>query len=127
MNREEAREAAKVMLAYADGAEIEWKDGDRWGYCVGCELSFDWYGKDYRVKPRKPSIDWDHVTPVFKWIAVDRIGAALIFISKPELTTDGFGNYMDWFSENGSFSAKAFASFDPGNCDWKDSLVERPK
>ena len=56
MKKEEARMAAEVMLAYADGKEIEWshKDGN------GCWLrwvkadnpKFDWIDNDYRIKPQ---------------------------------------------------------------------------
>ena len=56
MDRNEARKAAEVMLAYADGKEIEWshQDGD------GCWLKwvkadspgFDWINNDYRIKPQ---------------------------------------------------------------------------
>ena len=54
MNREEARKAAEVMLAYADGKEVEWshQDGN------GCWLrwvkidspGFNWIDNDYRIK-----------------------------------------------------------------------------
>ena len=55
MNREEARKAAEVMLAYADGKEIEWKDrsGRRNnGKWVSNNLvHFNWENNDYRIKP----------------------------------------------------------------------------
>ena len=55
MDRNEARKAAEVMLAYADGKEIEWKDrsGRRNnGKWVSNNLvHFNWENNDYRIKP----------------------------------------------------------------------------
>ena len=55
MNREEARKAAEVMLAYADGKEIEWKDRSglrNSGEWVPNKLiHFNWEANDYRIKP----------------------------------------------------------------------------
>jgi hypothetical protein len=125
MDREEAREAAKVMLAYADGAEIQILGKDDW--CDVPEANFDWENMAYRVKPRKPSINWDHVGENLNWLVIQRDGGAQIFETKPGIAEDVHRKPRCWLSEDGSFSAKAFASFDPGDCDWKDSLVERPK
>ena len=54
MTREDARKAAEVMLAYADGKEIEWKDrsGRRnKGKWVSNNLvHFNWENNDYRIK-----------------------------------------------------------------------------
>ena len=54
MTREDARKAADIMLAYADGKEIEWKDRS------GCRnngewvsnnlMHFNWENNDYRIK-----------------------------------------------------------------------------
>ena len=52
MTREEARKAAEVMLAYADGKEIEWKDKNSSSEWVPNErIYFNWEINDYRVKP----------------------------------------------------------------------------
>ena len=50
MNREEARKAAEVMLAYADGKEVEWayKGENSWGKAI--PISFNWNIYDYRIK-----------------------------------------------------------------------------
>ncbi len=54
MTREEARKAAEVMLAYADGKEIEFKDKDvgdnRFSRVLGAP-EFAWNDYDYRIKP----------------------------------------------------------------------------
>lgn len=50
MTREEARKAAEVMLAYADGKEIEFlADKGHWSSIAVPE--FDWYRNYYRIKP----------------------------------------------------------------------------
>ena len=57
MNRSEAREAADIMLAYADGKEIEWKDRSSCrnnGEWVSNNLMhFNWENNDYRIKPEQ--------------------------------------------------------------------------
>ncbi len=51
MNRDEARKAAEVMLAYAEGKEIEFKAPDETDYNPSVEPLFNWDSFDYRVKP----------------------------------------------------------------------------
>lgn len=53
MTREEARKATEVMLAYADGKEIEFKckRAENWRLCEEKgELFFNWKDSDYRIK-----------------------------------------------------------------------------
>lgn len=54
MTREEARKAAGVMLAYANGEKVEkYKDAtDEW-IEVGSNCTFKWDIRDYRVKPKE--------------------------------------------------------------------------
>lgn len=54
MTREEARQAAEVMMAYADGKDIEFfiKGKPYWGKCVN--PIFDWESCKYRIK-QKPT------------------------------------------------------------------------
>ena len=50
MTREEARKAAEVMLAYADGKEVEFLDPlGNWHSNTIPE--FNWFNFDYRIKP----------------------------------------------------------------------------
>ena len=51
MTREEARKAAEVMLAYADGKEIEWSDKGIDDWRIAGTPTFDWVKNDYRIKP----------------------------------------------------------------------------
>lgn len=51
MTREEARQAAEVMMAYAEGREVEYYDViDECWYSSG-DLGFNWFDTKYRVKP----------------------------------------------------------------------------
>ena len=52
MNRNEARKAAEVMLAYADGKEIEYKNGALKDWSITSVPTFNWGSNDYRIKPQ---------------------------------------------------------------------------
>lgn len=55
MNREEVRKAAEVMLAFADGKEIQCshKGQNNWiNWINESSPSFDWKTFDYRIKPK---------------------------------------------------------------------------
>lgn len=76
----------------------------------------------YRIKPSKPSINWDHVHEKCNYLAMDKDGEWLFYKNKPtkgQAVWTG-GKYM--YTAN----LTMFASFDPGNCNWKDSLISRP-
>lgn len=68
----------------------------------------------------KPSINWDHVAPEFVAMATNGHRTTLLFCGVPEK----MGEF--WISEAGSDAVYAFASFVPGTCDWRESLVIRP-
>ena len=79
-------------------------------------------------KPTKPSIDWKHVQEKFKWLASSADGNTWVFEYEPTI-----GSASDWLSstwlppKGETFKVTGLASYTPGTCDWKDSLVERPK
>lgn len=51
MTREEARKKAEVMIAYADGKKVEYKDHDDKIWCDVLETPvFNWNRTDYRIK-----------------------------------------------------------------------------
>lgn len=71
-------------------------------------------------KPKtKPSIDWAHVAPQYKWLARDEDGSAWCFTAGPAQLDSG------WY-KMGLARADFLSSYVAGDCDWKDSLVERP-
>ena len=68
----------------------------------------------------KPSIDWGHVSEVFQYLAMDSDGLHHLFAEKPDPIAVG------WTTHALYIYAEHFASFTPGTCDWRDSLVKRP-
>ena len=69
----------------------------------------------------KPSIDWDHVSEDFRYLAMDENGLHHLFAEKPELTTS------EWATSTIYIYAGHFASFSAGTCHWRDTLVKRPE
>lgn len=84
-------------------------------------LAFD-AGVEYAKKGTKPSIDWSHVHSDFKALARAADGVGYIYTARPEPESFSWRNAGDEV-----ITANYFASYDPGTCDWKDSLVERPE
>lgn len=81
-------------------------------------------GVCYRIKPdlgEMPSIDWSHVHPDYKWLAVGNSGKVFLYKEKPEVA----GNY--WSTDTEYAEACAFASYKRGNAAWDKSLVKRPE
>lgn len=68
----------------------------------------------------KPSIDWDHVSEDFQYLAMDSSGLHHLFTEKPDPID------VEWTTHALYIYAGHFASFTPGTCDWRDSLVKRP-
>ena len=69
----------------------------------------------------KPSIDWSHVSPEYNYLAQDSSGQGYLCGKKP--------HRMDYAWDMGPspyIRATTFTSYEPGTCDWKDSLVKRP-
>ncbi len=61
MTREEAKAAAAVMMAYADGKAIEWSHrgcNDWKNDGTSGTLSFDWDCRDYRIAPKPKLRPW---------------------------------------------------------------------
>lgn len=74
-------------------------------------------------KITKPSINWEHVHSKYNYLAADDMGNAWLYGKEPTIDDDGY-----WDAELGEFAlADTHASYIPGTCDWKDSLVVRPE
>ena len=74
-------------------------------------------------KVTKPSIDWDHVAPKYKYLSEDSDGIAFLYDEEPYVASDA----SDWYAQsNEVVEADGFASYTKGTCDWKDSLIKRP-
>jgi hypothetical protein len=72
----------------------------------------------------KPSINWDHVSAEFRWLVHDESGEGYLHTGSPCFSEDpGYGCW----SGGDVVNADVFASYTPGTCDWKDSLIKRPE
>ena len=68
----------------------------------------------------KPSIDWSHVSSEYNYLVKDSDGEGYLCGEEPSRVKSG------WNAGSPNTSAEHFASFIPGTCDWRDSLVKRP-
>ena len=68
----------------------------------------------------KPSIDWSHVSPEYNYLAQDENGQGYLCGKNPHRMNTA------WCMETPYTRATTFTSYEPGTCDWKDSLVKRP-
>lgn len=112
-------ETRAALQAHGGPYEIYFSDG----WKEGCPL---WMSdRVYRAKPKpltKPSIDWSHVAPEYNYLATDKGGGSYLHGSEPV----AIGDFWDARLFCSTIRASAFASFRPGTCDWRDSLVKRP-
>ena len=70
----------------------------------------------------KPSINWEHVSSEFNYLAEDADGGVFLYKDKPYTTTE------TWLVASGDLTeAHMLASYTKGTWDWKESLIERPK
>lgn len=124
-HQQRTAEMIKVMQAYVDGEKIEYKGyiADIWADCS--TPIWSWPDFDYRITSATTpdTIDWSHVAPEFKWMARDEDGTAWLFKSEPRICNE----IEIWTCKGISNSVTPIASYRPGTCDWKDSLVKRPE
>ena len=102
----------KLMEAWVDGMDIQ--------YC-GKVIKFPaWLpGVCYEIVPQMPQINWDHVSDMWNWLAMDDDGLYWLFESKPCFR-------RGHWDEGGTYIlARNFASFKKGTASAKDSLVWR--
>ena len=79
-----------------------------------------------RKKPvplTKPDIPWGAIKDEFKWAARDRSGAIWLYEQEPKPRSV----VGEWGGSGRTTLLGSAVRMDPGTCDWKDSLVERPK
>lgn len=78
----------------------------------------------YELVKEKPSIDWSHVSPKFKYMATDDYGETYLYTHKPTLCDGSW--IVETADDNEVRDVSTHSSYKAGTCDWKDSLVERP-
>jgi hypothetical protein len=112
-------EEQAALRAWPHGWEMFYSTG--WSSYNGQGLLLDAIA--LRAKPApltKPSINWVHVADKFVAMATDAGGVTWLHDKTP---TRG---KVTWCGSSDYTVAHTFASFIPGTCDWKDSLVLRP-
>jgi hypothetical protein len=73
----------------------------------------------------KDSIDWSHVSQIVKACARDEDGQAWL-----HNTADIAPGFATWRGNPNTRMTRAddvFASYRPGTCDWRESLITRPE
>lgn len=118
-------EKIALFAAWVDGGPIEFYSEfhGKWFTRTHKKLLWDDHSK-YRIATTKPSIDWSHVAEGFDWLACDSDGKAYLYRRRPARDI----NNDFWATDDKDVSrADRFASFNPGDCDWKDSLTCRPR
>lgn len=123
MSNKTLEEKIIVMQHFAAGGKII-LNGELWGSCS--IPSFDWEHYDYSIyeEPKTlPSINWEHVSEEYKYLATDDNGGTFLYTDLPKLSTK-----INWWNCSGKYiNTNAFSSFKEGTCYWKDSLVKRPE
>lgn len=114
-----------VLQGHEEGCVIEsrYKGQPIWAFCPHPVFNFEMY--DYRVQLTQDSVDWSHVGKHLNAHARDRSGAVHFFDVAPRIISDYW--HPDCDGNKVVISAYTFSSFVRGTCDWKDSLVLRPK
>lgn len=82
-------------------------------------------GTVYRVKPQpptKPNPPWEHLADWVQYVAREEDGSMCAFEEMPE----DYVETGEWDISGQSCCLKSL-NFDPGTCDWRDSLVKRPE
>jgi len=113
MYPEEVREALS-----RHGGPYEWFDGHGWSRtkhtCSVCT---------YRLAPvplTKPDPPWHVLADWVQWVARDSYGSCSGFEMEPNASNV-------WWTSLGKYRLLDALKIDPGTCDWKDSLVQRPE
>lgn len=108
-----------IEVKFKDGLSISYTNDGKW-FDEGNIVLFP-YPVEIVKAITKPSIDWSHVSSEYNYLAMDEDGRCWLWVSKPAPFQE------EWNGSGITATAENFASFIPGTCDWKDSLVKRPE
>jgi hypothetical protein len=121
--KKELERKIQVMQAHLDGRQIEryWEAEDSW--LVISTPVFNWYSNDYRVKElSKPSVTDVNLLPSWvNYLVKNKNGKVTGFEKFPDTFDEEF-----WYAVGGKvlLGINVYPFCSPGECDWKDSLVE---
>ena len=116
---QEAEETYPITVKFSDNFRASYANDGKY-HVLGNVVLFP-HPVEIVKAVTKPSIDWSHVSEDFKYLAMDESGLHHLFTEKPLRGT------LQWCTNHPFIYAGHFASFAPGTCDWKDSLVKRPE
>lgn len=124
--QQEAKRRAEVMLAFANGAPIEYRPKDRpdlaW---VNITIpAWDWVLLDYRVNP-DPVVNWDAMPAWANAVAMDESGSWFWYEKKPSQL-----GCRCHARPNGSLIGQIPSEYAPkyaGTKPWHELIIERPK
>jgi hypothetical protein len=92
---------------------------DRW---VTTDLPICNFSLAFRLAPvplTKPAPPWHMLADWVQWVARDSYGSCSGFEMEPNASNV-------WWTSLGKYRLLDALKIDPGTCDWKDSLVQRP-
>ena len=107
-----------IIVKFNDDFSINYTSDGK--YCVEGNVTLFPHPVEVVKSITKPSIDWNHVSEDFQYLAMDSGGLHHLFAEKPEPTN------VEWLTHALYIYAGHFASLIHGTCNWRDSLVERP-
>ena len=110
--------AYPVEVRFNDGRTCFYTSDGK--YCANSSIVLFPYPIEITKATIKPSVDWNHVSEDFQYLAMDEDGLHHLFAEKPEPTA------AEWTTHALYIYAGHFASFSAGTCNWEDSLVKRP-
>jgi len=124
--QQEAKRRAEVMLAFANGAPIEWmlqnRTADEWQ-----DAQFpmwDWHTYNYRVNP-EPFVDWDAMPAWANAVAMDESEIWSWYEKRPEQMGSRYH-----LTPAGCISGQIPDEYAPkyaGTKPWHELIIERPK
>lgn len=124
--QQEAKRRAEVMLAFANGAPIEYRPKDRpdlvWG--ITTIPVWDWVVFDYRVN-HDPVVNWDAMPAWANAVAMDESGVWSWYEKKPEQMGSRYH-----ITQAGCISGQIPDEHAPkyaGTKPWNELIIERPK
>ena len=124
--QQEAKRRAEVMLAFANGAPIEWmlqnRTADEWQ-----DAQFpmwDWHTYNYRVNP-EPFVDWDAMPAWANAVAMDESEIWSWYEKRPEQMGSRYH-----LTPAGCINGQIPSDYAPkyaGTKPWHELIIERPK
>lgn len=121
--QQEAKRRAEVMLAFANGAPIEWRINNG-GMVWYHEKSpnWDWGQFDYRVNPN-PVVNWDAMPAWANWVVKEVVGGWWWYSSKPIAGNNGWGMASD--NMHCGRIPSDYAPKYAGTKPWRELIIER--